>query len=78
MADNEVVEKSAKELYDEKKREREAQRAKEAKKELKKQEKSTYRNPIKSIWGKVIIWILCFAMVATIIFGLISLIVKNF
>lgn len=69
MTDNEqVVEKSKKEIYDEQKAARLAKKNKElAKAEKKKlKEQRGYRNPINSIAGKVMVWFLCLAMVATI------------
>lgn len=49
------------------------------KKRVKKEEnKKTYKNPISSIWGKILIVVLSLAMVGGILFGLISAIISNF
>lgn len=47
-------------------------------KEKNKEVKKSYGNPIKSTWGKIVVIILCAAMVAGIIASLIYLIVQNF
>lgn len=45
----------------------------------KKQEtKKGYTNPMSTIWGKVIIILLCLAMVGGILYSLISAIITNF
>lgn len=78
MAEKDVeVVKSKKDLYEEKKQERLAKREREAKLQEKKQAQA-YRNPIKTVWGQVIIWILCLAMVASIVFSFIFLLIKAF
>ncbi|MGM9972145.1 MAG: hypothetical protein ACI35W_07030 [Anaeroplasmataceae bacterium] len=49
------------------------------KKRVKKEEnKKAYKNPISSIWGKILIVVLSLAMVGGILFGLISAIISNF
>lgn len=74
--DEVVVEKTKKELYEEAKAARLAEKERKAKLEAKKADKG-YRNPINSLGGKIIIWILSIAMVATILFSFIYLIIQN-
>ena len=42
------------------------------------QQKRDYKNPATTIWGKVIIWILLFAMVGGVLFGLVTVIIELF
>ncbi len=82
--DLEVV-KTKEELYEEIKQERLAEKNRRAKLRNEKvaqrnktsNKTEVYRNPIKSIWGKVIVWILCLAMVASILFSFIYLLIKS-
>lgn len=79
MTEQEVeVVKTKKEIYEENKQKRLAEKERQAKIEAKKQQKiSTYRNPIHSVWGKIVIWILSLAMIASILFAFIYLIIKQ-
>ena len=65
--------KTKKQIYDEQKAERLAQKEKEQKRLAKKEakENKAYKNPINSVFGKVLIIILSLSMVAGIIIGLI-------
>lgn len=68
--------KSKKELYMEKKAERQALKEKEIKKAQKAMAKKNkgYKNPINSIGGKILVWTLCFAMLFGILFSFVYLI----
>ena len=50
-----------------------------SKKELKAEEKKNkgYVNPINSLWGRILIWVLCLSMVAGIFFAFIYAIISN-
>ena len=39
-------------------------------------EKKTYKNPVDSLWGKIIVWILIVGMLGTVIIGLIVALVN--
>ncbi len=79
MAENLNEGKSKKELYDEQKALKAVQKEKELKKQLKAEEKKNkgYVNPINSLWGRVLIWVLCLSMVAGIVFAFIYAIISN-
>ena len=48
-------------------------------KKLKAEEKKNkgYVNPINSLWGRILIWVLCLSMVAGIVFAFIYAIISN-
>lgn len=78
MAENLNEGKSKKELYDEQKALKAEQKERELKKQLKAEQKKNkgYVNPINSIWGRILIWVLCISMVAGIVFALVFALIK--
>lgn len=48
------------------------------KQNIEKSEKRDYKNPVESIWGKIIIWFLIFGMFGLVVIGSIWAIVDKF